>query len=167
MWLFLPNGITILLPKGSHQQQSSAYPLAQRQSSAYLSAQRWSLACPLGEFSDVIYGGSWNFHARAPKGHLPHRGGNSIHICHPEALSCIMWLFTSWPQKVCLLLTAEGVLGVPHKQSLVMGLSTNRLSLPGSLEVVPLPMQFQEAQLMTWAQALYFCSADAPLPFEI
>ena len=67
----------------STQRQSLAYPSTQRWSSAYLSTQGQSLACPLGEVSDVLYGGSWSCQAGAPKGHLPHRGGDSIHIHHP------------------------------------------------------------------------------------
>ena len=76
MWSFPPNGITILPPKGGHQKWSSAY----------LSTQRQSLACPLGEVSDVIYGGSWSCQVGAPKGHSPHGGGDIIHICHPCGL---------------------------------------------------------------------------------
>ena len=72
MWLFLPNGVTILLPKGSHQKWSSAYP----------SAQRWLSACPLGEVSDVLL----SCQAGAPKGHLPQGGSDSIHIHHPYGL---------------------------------------------------------------------------------
>ena len=76
MWLFPPNGIIILLPKGGHQKWSSAYP----------STQRWSLACPLGEVGDVLYGRSWSHQAGAPKGHLLHGGGDGIHIHHPHGL---------------------------------------------------------------------------------
>ena len=81
--MFLPNGITILPPKGSHQKWSSAYSSAQRKSSACPSAQRWSLACPLGRSLMSSMVGFWSHQAGAPEGHLPHRSGDSIHICHP------------------------------------------------------------------------------------
>ena len=67
---------------------SSTYSSTQRQSSAYSSAPRWSSAYSSGEVSNVLYGGSLSldWQAGAPKGHLPHRGNDGIHVCHPHGL---------------------------------------------------------------------------------
>ena len=74
---------------------------------------------------------------------------------------------TLWPQQIQLPLPVAGVPGVPWKQLPVIGLSTGRPSPSRSLEVVPLPVQFPEAQLAMWTLALSLQSTDALLPLGV
>ena len=75
--------------KSSHHPTPSPHPPPKGSHQAWPSTQRQSLACLLGEVSDVLYGRSWSCWAEAHEGHLPHGCGDGIHICHPP---CTMWL---------------------------------------------------------------------------
>ena len=52
------------------------------------SPQRWSSAYPLGEVSNVLYGGPWGLNCQVgiPKGHSSYRGSDGVHISNPCGL---------------------------------------------------------------------------------